>query len=130
MCDIDSERVMETNWSSLSASVHQEDGSSVPQIGLSLELGRGSEMLCDEDHKVVVNNKNRPLFQGFTILQLQELQLQALIFKYIEAALPVPYHLLLPIWQSFSSSLASYPTCKYCPPTKKKKKKSHLSSFF
>ncbi|PON57453.1 Growth-regulating factor [Parasponia andersonii] len=77
---------METNWSV------QEEGSS--PVGLNLELGRGS---C---HKL--DNKR---CCGFTVLQLHELQLQALIYKYIEAGLPVPYHLVLPIRQSFSTSL-------------------------
>ncbi|KAK8538061.1 hypothetical protein V6N13_096150 [Hibiscus sabdariffa] len=63
------------------------DGS--PPIGLGLELGRGSS--------------HRPT--GFTVFQLQELQLQSLIYKYMEAGLPVPNHLLLPIWKSFAGSL-------------------------
>lgn len=96
--------MMETNWS-----VQEEESS---PIGLNLELGRGS---CQK-----LDNKR---FHGFTILQLHELQLQALIFKYIEAGLPVPYHLVLPIWQSFSTTLGSlnngllpyFPNCKYTP---------------
>ncbi|XP_030500433.1 growth-regulating factor 9 [Cannabis sativa] len=70
-----------------------EEGSS--QIGLNLELGRGA-----------FQNKGScsSSYHGFTILQLHELQLQALIYKYIEAGLAVPYHLVQPIWQSFSST--------------------------
>lgn len=63
------------------------DGST--PVGLNLELGRGS------GH----STKSRV----FTIFQLQELQLQALIYKYIEAGLPVPHHLLLPIWKSVAN---------------------------
>ncbi|KAG2681346.1 hypothetical protein I3760_11G140600 [Carya illinoinensis] len=66
-----------------------ENGSA--PVGLNLELGHGS------DH----STKSC----GFTVLQLQELQLQAFIYKYMEAALPVPYHLLLPLWKSVASSL-------------------------
>lgn len=42
---------------------------------------------------------------GFTFLQLQELEHQALIYKYLEAGLPVPYHLVYPIWKSVACSL-------------------------
>lgn len=76
-------------------------------VGLNLELGHGS----DHSTKSCC----------FTILQLQELQLQALIYKYMEAALPVPYNLLLPLWKSVSSSLGvlndavplGHTSCKY-----------------
>ncbi|XP_034711535.1 growth-regulating factor 10-like [Vitis riparia] len=65
-----------------------------PPIGLGLELGRGSgDMLgCTKSC-------------GFTFLQLQELEHQALIYKYMEAGLPVPYHLVYPIWKSVACSL-------------------------
>lgn len=82
-----------------------ENGSA--PVGLNLELGHGS------DH--------RTKSCGFTVLQLQELQLQALVYKYMEAALPVPYHLLLPLWKSVASSLgglndavpSGHTSCKY-----------------
>ncbi|GMJ06171.1 hypothetical protein HRI_004286300 [Hibiscus trionum] len=64
-------------------------GGGSPPIGLGLELGRGSS--------------HTPT--GFTVFQLQELQLQSLIYKYMEAGLPVPNHLLLPIWKSVAGSL-------------------------
>lgn len=54
----------------------------------------------------------------FTAAQFQELQLQAVIFKYIFSGLPVPFHLFFIIWSSVSSSLVDggiyklYPTCK------------------
>lgn len=94
-----------TNWSV------QEEGS--PPVRLNLELGRGSS-------GQKLDGRKRS-FLGFTILQLQELQLQALIYKYIEAGLPVPYHLVLPIWQSFSNSFGNYPTCESCHTPKNKK---------
>lgn len=52
----------------------------------------------------------------FTAAQFQELQLQAVIFKYIFSGLPVPFHLFFIIWSSVSSSLVDggiyklYPT--------------------
>ncbi|XP_020597012.1 growth-regulating factor 12-like isoform X2 [Phalaenopsis equestris] len=36
----------------------------------------------------------------FTFMQMQELEHQALIYKYMEGGLPVPLHLVLPIWKS------------------------------
>lgn len=81
------------------------DGST--PVGLNLELGRGS------------GHSTKSLV--FTIFQLQELQLQALIYKYIEAGLPVPHHLLLPIWKSVANVFGGlndgvppgYTSCKY-----------------
>ncbi|KAL4592844.1 hypothetical protein LXL04_005850 [Taraxacum kok-saghyz] len=43
---------------------------------------------------------------GFTFMQMEELKLQALIYKYMEAGLPVPSNLLLPIWNSVLASFA------------------------
>ncbi|KAK6239963.1 hypothetical protein QUC31_005432 [Theobroma cacao] len=40
----------------------------------------------------------------FTTAQLHELQLQALIYKYIAGGIPVPLHLVIPIWKSVASS--------------------------
>lgn len=76
---------MKINWL-----VEEEDSSS---IELSLELGSGYGKKVVEGHI------------GFTILQFQELKLQSLIFKYIQSGLPVPYHLILPIWKSVAASL-------------------------
>ncbi|MBA0773403.1 hypothetical protein Gotri_008681, partial [Gossypium trilobum] len=70
-------------------------GEGSPPIGLGLELGRGS------DHRPTGFTKSC----GFTVFQLQELQLQSLIYKYMEAGFPVPNHLLLPIWKSVAGSL-------------------------
>ncbi|KAJ0105038.1 hypothetical protein Patl1_18598 [Pistacia atlantica] len=65
-------------------------------IGLGLELGSGSG-------KKSTSTKS----WGFTIFQLQELHLQSLIYKYLEAGLPVPYHLVIPIWKSVANSFSS-----------------------
>ncbi|XVF51606.1 hypothetical protein PTKIN_Ptkin04bG0197700 [Pterospermum kingtungense] len=71
---------------------------SAPPIALGLELG------CGSGHRPNPNGFLKSC-HGFTIFQLQELQLQSLIYKYMEAGLPVPHHLLLPIWKSVAASL-------------------------
>lgn len=51
----------------------------------------------------------------FTVAQWQELEHQALIFKYLKAGLPVPPDLLAPIQKSFqltSPKFFRHPTCK------------------
>ncbi|MQL70799.1 hypothetical protein Taro_003100 [Colocasia esculenta] len=53
----------------------------------------------------------------FTASQWQELEHQALIFKYLVAGVPVPSELLLPILKSFESMAARFyhhPTMGYC----------------
>ncbi|XP_021286312.1 growth-regulating factor 10-like [Herrania umbratica] len=70
-------------------------GEGSPPLGLGLELG------CGSGHRPTGFSKSC----GFTVFQLQELQLQSLIYKYMEAGLPVPHHLLLPIWKSFAGSV-------------------------
>lgn len=67
-----------------------------PPIGLGLELGSGSG-----------KKSTRTTSFGFTIFQHQELHLQSLIYKYLEAGLPVPYHLVIPIWKSVANSSIS-----------------------
>ncbi|XP_064934921.1 growth-regulating factor 12-like [Musa acuminata AAA Group] len=57
-------------------------------LGLGLGLGRGV-------------GASKPVF---TFMQLQELEHQALIYKYMAAGLPVPVHLVLPIWKSVAAS--------------------------
>ncbi|GAV79591.1 WRC domain-containing protein/QLQ domain-containing protein [Cephalotus follicularis] len=74
------------------------EGNGSPPIGLGLELGRGS---------IPRSSCRRESSSGFTIFQLQELQLQSLIYRYMEAGVPVPYHLIAPIWKSFASSLSA-----------------------
>lgn len=69
------------------------EGSSQNGLGLSLGLNRGSGRWhgCSKS-------------SGFTFLQLRELEHQALIYNYIEAGIPVPFHLILPVWKSVASS--------------------------
>ena len=52
----------------------------------------------------------------FTPVQWQELEHQALIYKYLVAGVPVPYDLVVPIRRSLealSASLFNHPTCKF-----------------
>ncbi|KAJ4843502.1 hypothetical protein Tsubulata_020492 [Turnera subulata] len=77
-----------------------------PPIGLGLELGRGGS-----GGRASTSNARRAC--GFTILQMQELQLQSLIYKYMEAGFPVPRHLVLPIWKSVSSSFGGFTASLY-----------------
>ncbi|XP_058221787.1 growth-regulating factor 10-like isoform X3 [Rhododendron vialii] len=69
------------------------EGSSQNGLGLSLGLNRvsGRRHGCSKS-------------SGFTFLQLRELEHQALIYNYIEAGIPVPFHLILPVWKSVASS--------------------------
>ncbi|KAJ3680069.1 hypothetical protein LUZ60_016347 [Juncus effusus] len=60
-------------------------------LGLGLCLGNGAQG----------NRAQRP---SFTFMQLQELEHQALIYKYMAAGVPVPLHLVLPIWKSIAAS--------------------------
>nr|QOE77261.1 growth-regulating factor 12a [Populus alba x Populus glandulosa] len=83
----------------------RSDRSRSPSIGLGVELGRGGSSQrpitgCKEPY-------------GFTILQLHELELQSLIYKYIQAGFPVPYHLVLPIWKSVTASLGGLSSSLY-----------------
>ncbi|QCD88889.1 growth-regulating factor 4-like [Vigna unguiculata] len=53
----------------------------------------------------------------FTVSQWEELEHQALIFKYMLAGLPVPQNLVLPIQKSFDSiphAFFHHPTLSYC----------------
>ncbi|KAJ7003944.1 growth-regulating factor 10-like [Populus alba x Populus x berolinensis] len=96
---------------------NRRDGESgSPPLGLGLELGRGGSSL-----RPTISCK-KPY--GFTVLQLQELQLQSLICTYIQAGFPVPYDLVLPIWRSVATSLGGlssrlcqlYPSLMGCNP--------------
>ncbi|KAL5727922.1 hypothetical protein ACHQM5_001061 [Ranunculus cassubicifolius] len=71
-------------------------------VGLDLGLGPGA------------SPHGKPCF---TFFQLQELEHQALIYKYMAAGIPVPSHLVLPIWKSLGSTYAGtgiYPSFLGC----------------
>ncbi|KAM7261178.1 hypothetical protein ACFE04_026653 [Oxalis oulophora] len=83
----------------------EEQMQSPPSIKLRLGIG-GSDGDSDD------------VAAGFTPSQLNELQQQSLIFKHMAARLPVPLHLVVPIWNSVVRSLATdsiyklYPSCE------------------
>jgi len=55
----------------------------------------------------------------FTMSQWEELEHQALIFKYMLAGVPVPHNLVLPIQRSFDSvphAFFHHPTCQFSNP--------------
>ncbi|XP_034709078.1 growth-regulating factor 4-like isoform X2 [Vitis riparia] len=68
-----------------------------PSIKLGLGIGVGS------GQSTVIKQRK----SGFTPAQLRELEQQSLISKYMVAGLPVPVHLVLPIWKSVASSFGS-----------------------
>ncbi|XP_050386653.1 growth-regulating factor 9 [Argentina anserina] len=43
----------------------------------------------------------------FTAAQVEELEQQRLIYKYIAAGLPPPFHLVLPVWKSVAATLSN-----------------------
>ncbi|MFS7913960.1 putative transcription factor interactor and regulator C3H-WRC/GRF family [Helianthus anomalus] len=70
----------------------------------------GSSSLADSSSLFEQNLNYTTVFSnncglGFTFMQMEELKLQALIYKYMEAGLPVPSHLILPIWNSVLASI-------------------------
>lgn len=67
----------------------------------NLELGIGGSSGL---RGVVKEEKDQLVF---TAEQLQQLQLQVVIFRYILAGLPVPIGLVLPVWRSLAASLGS-----------------------
>ncbi|XP_049350855.1 growth-regulating factor 9-like [Solanum verrucosum] len=89
--------------------IKKKEGSP-PCIELSLGYGSSSHVV-EEDEKDAKSSNSL-----FTAAQFQELQLQAVIFKYLVSGLPVPFHLFFIIWNSVSSSLGDggiyklYPT--------------------
>ncbi|KAL5817719.1 hypothetical protein ACOSQ3_026097 [Xanthoceras sorbifolium] len=86
-----------TGWSDSWNMETNGRGEGSPSIGLGLELGSGSGSRP---------TRYKTKTCGFTIFQMQELELQSLIYKYMEAGLPVPSHLVVPIWKSVASSFS------------------------
>ncbi|KAL2516957.1 Copper chaperone for superoxide dismutase [Abeliophyllum distichum] len=68
----------------------------VPRKATSTRHGNG---LLEDEHCKISG--------AFTLLQLEELQHQAIIFKYMEAGIPIPFHLIMPILKSVTSSISS-----------------------
>ncbi|CAI9101597.1 OLC1v1038963C1 [Oldenlandia corymbosa var. corymbosa] len=64
------------------------------ELGISSYYGGVKSKIKEEADQIV-----------FTAEQIQELYIQAAIFRYLLSGLPVPIHLVLPIWSSVASSL-------------------------
>ncbi|KAF5443736.1 hypothetical protein F2P56_036271 [Juglans regia] len=64
---------------------------------IKLGLGIGSNSAAAKNP---VTEHGKPVAVVVTPAQLHELQGQTLIYKHLEAGLPVPLHLLVPIWKS------------------------------
>ncbi|XP_061997416.1 growth-regulating factor 9 [Rosa rugosa] len=78
---------------------HEDDeGSSPPSIKLGLAIG-GDGGDCE-----VVGKRRR---SEFTVAQLDELEHQRLVYKYIAAGLPAPFQLVLPIWKSVAAGFSN-----------------------
>ncbi|XVF33469.1 hypothetical protein REPUB_Repub17cG0171100 [Reevesia pubescens] len=73
----------------------KKEGSPSIMLGLGID-GNMSEKPVMKHGKCVL-----------TAAQLHELQLQALIFKYMAGGIPVPVNLVIPIWKSVASSFGS-----------------------
>ncbi|KAK2664723.1 hypothetical protein Ddye_003297 [Dipteronia dyeriana] len=92
-------------WSD-SWNMEETNGSLASSIGLGLELGSGSGTTNNNDNRAATSGYKTTKYSGFTIFQMQELHLQSLIYKYMEAGLPVPSDLVIPIWKSVASSFS------------------------
>jgi hypothetical protein len=80
---------------------------------IKLGLGIGACSAAPAQNPVSEHGKPASL----TPAQSHELQGQALIYKHLEAGLPIPLHLLIPIWKSVASCFGPaiydlYPSCK------------------
>ena len=92
----------------MEAEEKKKEGSPSIKLGLGID-GNTSEKPVMKHGKCV-----------FTTAQLHELQLHALIFKYMAGGISVPVNLVIPIWESVASSFDSahggiygrYPSCK------------------
>ena len=100
-----------------------------PWIKLGLGIGASCSSSCDEAQNPVTiaigsssscscedaQRHEKPVL--LTPTQLHELQQQALIYKHLSASLPVPLHLVIPIWKSVASCFGPaiydrYPSCE------------------
>ncbi|XP_020096695.1 growth-regulating factor 10-like [Ananas comosus] len=86
--------------------------SSVPVQGLGPDEEVGIEETEEEEEEGEEGNKRKRRNRrrrnrrraSFTVGQLQEMERQALIYKYMATGVAVPIHLILPIWKSVASS--------------------------
>ncbi|XP_038902296.1 growth-regulating factor 9 [Benincasa hispida] len=75
----------------------------LPSINLGLQIGTNSAGSRNERTSIARRSREPILTAG----QLQELEQQVLIYKYLAAGLRVPTHLLVPIWKSAARILDS-----------------------
>ncbi|KGN56581.1 growth-regulating factor 9 [Cucumis sativus] len=75
----------------------------LPSINLGLQIGTNSAGSRNERNSIVRRSRESILTAG----QLQELEQQVLIHKYLAAGVRVPTHLLVPIWKSAARTLGS-----------------------
>jgi hypothetical protein len=70
-----------------------------------------------EEMKALVSSIPDGAGAAFTAMQLQELEQQSRVYQYMAARVPVPTHLVFPIWKCVtgaSSEVAQkYPTCTF-----------------
>jgi hypothetical protein len=101
----------------------EEEEAQQPWIKLGLGIGASttSSSSCESAQNPVNTNATTTTKHGKPVLltptQLHELQEQALIYKHLVAALPVPLHLVIPIWKSVASCFGPaiydrYPSCE------------------
>ncbi|KAI8023639.1 Growth-regulating factor 12 [Camellia lanceoleosa] len=81
--------------------IEEEEGSIGEESSPSIKLGLGIGDCCSGGESHV---KPAAAALLFTSAQLHEFHQQDLIFKYIAAGLPVPFHLIFPIWRSVATS--------------------------
>lgn len=69
-----------------------------------------------EEMKALVASVPDGAGAAFTAMQLQELEQQSRVYQYMAARVPVPTHLVFPVWKSVtgasSEGAQKYPTCK------------------
>ncbi|CAI0414095.1 unnamed protein product [Linum tenue] len=75
----------------------------LPSVGLGLGLTTGGGAGDDRQQQGEEEAVGKSMVHGFTLPQLQELQLQSVIYRYIEAGARVPPSLLVPIWRSLAA---------------------------
>ncbi|CAK9178919.1 unnamed protein product, partial [Ilex paraguariensis] len=73
-------------------------------LSIKLGLGIGAFGSGGRSHANAITHHGK---SAFTAAQEYELHQQALIFKYIVSGLPIPFHLVLPIWKSSGSSIGA-----------------------
>ncbi|XP_021826050.1 growth-regulating factor 7 isoform X2 [Prunus avium] len=85
----------------------EEEGGGKVKLGLGIGVDCYGDDRNGTEEVVVGKKKKKYGGGGLTASQLHELEQQALIYKHFAANLPVPFHLVLPIWKSVAASFGS-----------------------